>query len=96
MVRRRLNWQLLRTSTFSQRRVDFVFVTSVELATDVHQRNVLDVVVSSFLWQDLNWQICHRLDVRDVAVFFLSLFPQIPFTHVYSKFPISSYLKTAI
>ena len=28
--------------------------------TDVHQRSVLDVVVSSFLWQDLNWQICHR------------------------------------
>ena len=31
-----------------------------QLATDVHQRSVLDVVVSSFLWQDLNWQICHR------------------------------------
>jgi hypothetical protein len=25
----------------------------------------------------LNWQICHRLDVRDVADFFLSFFPPI-------------------
>ena len=93
MVRRRLNWQLLRTSTFSQRRVDFVFVTSVELAADVHQRNILDVVVSSFLWQDLNWEICHRLDVHDVAASFISFFPQIPSAHVLL---IISYLETAI
>ena len=30
----------------------------------------LDVVASSFLWQDLNWESFHRLDVRDVAASF--------------------------
>ena len=92
-VRGRLNWQLLRTSPSVMPSVNDVliwfFVMSVELATDVHQRSVLGVVASPFLWHDLNRQICHRLDVRDVAAFLPFFFPQIRFKHFYSKFPIS-------
>ena len=93
-VRRRLNWQLLRTSPSVMPSVNDVliwfFVISVELATDVHQRNVLGVVASPFLWHDLNRQI-FVIDSTFVTLqlSFHSLFPQIRFTHFYSKFPIS-------